>query len=73
MRHATLEGGSFVRVKHCTDMPSRIGKDAMVYKMTSPDTVALLFGHDRHNQPQNVVCVGPEEWSVNDLDLDTVF
>lgn len=64
-----LKHGAFVRVKQSE--PLRGGKDGMVVADFG-DFVALLFGWDRHCQPQHCQCVGPEMWDKSDLDLSTV-
>ena len=68
-----LTSGQFVRVRKDHENSSRAGLDGMVH-LDSDDgqSVALIFGWDRHNQPQHAVCVGPELWKKDELDLTTV-
>jgi hypothetical protein len=68
-----LHGGQFVRVKTDPALWPRAGKDAMVHSMTGESTVALVFGYDRYNENQGVqACVGPEDWSLDELDRTTI-
>ncbi len=67
-----IKTGSFVRVK--TDhWGNRAGKDGMVMSYREGDEfVGLVFGNDRHNNPQDCVCVGTELWLLDELDLTTL-
>ena len=67
-----LREGKFIRVKADHKNWCRCGKDGLIYEILSLTEVALTFGWDRHNNWQNVVCVGPELWAVDELDLDSI-
>ena len=66
-----MKTGDFIRVRADHSNDSRRGKDGMVVEVWK-GSVALLFGHDRHNWPQHCECVGPEMWFNNELDMDTL-
>ncbi len=64
-----LKSGQFIRVR--SDHGStRAGKDSVVYRDCG-ESVALLFGFDRFNKPQNVECVGVELWDKDELNLES--
>jgi hypothetical protein len=66
--------GTFIRVRADHADPARAGKDGMAIQpvMTESEEIALVFGYDRHNQPQDCECVGPEMWERSELDLSTL-
>ena len=64
-----LAPGNFVRVKAVSE--TKAGADGMVVKDFG-DSVGLIFGYDRHCQPQHLQCVGTELWEKHELDLSTV-
>ena len=66
--------GAFIRVRADHSNLLRAGKDGMVVEpvMKEGDDIALLFGYDRHNQPQSCQSVGPEMWEQSELDLSTL-
>jgi hypothetical protein len=67
-----MKSGQFIRVRSDHDSP-RAGKDGMVYdNQDDGHQVALIFEFDRHNCAQEVICVGPELWSHDELDLSTL-
>ncbi|HUX15340.1 MAG TPA: hypothetical protein VMW52_02650 [Phycisphaerae bacterium] len=43
----------------------------MVYRDCG-DSVGLLFGFDRFNEPQDAQCAGVELWAKDELDLSSV-
>lgn len=62
--------GTFVRVR--ADAPAKAGLDGMVTAQFEDGSVGLIFGFDRYNRLQNTVCVGPELWLREELDLETL-
>lgn len=73
MQHlaSVLMAGDFVRVKDTHEDHTRAGKDALV--MARDDELCvLMFGYDRYNRDQHVICVGLEQWELDELDLDSV-
>lgn len=62
--------GQFIKVK--ADHPFRAGQDGMVCEDTDDEYAALIFRYDRHNQNQDVACVGREMWRKDELDLTTL-
>lgn len=83
-----IKKGDFIRVRADHFNPARAGKDGMVIEEPKPhgfevlkmtgipeghdQVVALMFGNDRHNNPQGCVSVGPELWFILELDLETL-
>lgn len=67
----SIKRGSFVRVKSDHPIGSRAGKDGMVVDVFDQG-VGLTFGHDRYSEGQGCLCVGPEMWNFDELDLTTV-
>jgi hypothetical protein len=67
----TLTARNFVKVRDDHADPSRAGKDGQVMAVDG-DRVALYFGFDRAGRDQHCYCAGPEEWSMQELDLNTV-
>lgn len=76
----TLRRGDFVCVKKDHEDHTRAGFDGMVMDVKA-DGVALYFGLDRAGKSQHLVsiggshqiyCAGPEMWSVEELDLNTI-
>lgn len=71
-----LQNGGFIRVK--SDNEFRPGIDGMIIDYDSAsETVGLIFGYDRYNDMQyvnghRVICVGPEAWSLDELDMSSL-
>lgn len=65
---------TFVRVRADID-DLAAGLDGMVVSdADSEGNVGLLFGHDRHNLPQDHYRTGlPELWHITELDLTTAY
>lgn len=68
----SLLPGAFIRVRRDHENPFRAGRDAMVARDLGNGSYALVFGYDRHNEPQGCVCVGTELWLADELDWESV-
>jgi len=69
-----LLSGQFIRVRRDHENTYRAGLDGMVSRDSDDgESVALIFGFDRHNRPQHAVCVGPELWQKDELDLLSAY
>lgn len=76
----TLRRGDFVCVKKDHEDHTRAGFDGMVMGVDDGG-VQLYFGLDRSGKSQHLVsiggshhiyCAGPEAWSLDELDLNTI-
>lgn len=66
-----LMAGDFIRVRADHEDHTRAGLDGLVLAMDG-DAVTLTFQFDRSNRPVKAICVGPEEWRLDELDLASV-
>lgn len=66
-----LQAQDFVRVRDDHEDPTRAGKDALVMGVDG-NGAALYFGLDRSGRDQHVYCAGPEQWSLDELDLRSI-
>jgi hypothetical protein len=69
INYPALARGDFIRVRHDHET-FRAGMDGMVIDVF-PDGPALVFYGDRYNQQQTAVCVGPELWEWQELDMES--
>lgn len=67
-----LECGTFVRVRADHPEPWRAGRDGMVTTVFDDGSVGLVFYTGRDGTRQADVCVGPELWLREELDMSTV-
>lgn len=64
--------GDFIRVREDNENVVKRGKDGLVVEVVDESRVALIFGCDRHGVFQDVQCVGPELWNLDELDLESI-